>query len=385
MLKNMDPPLGFGSKCPDRLAYKKLIRMNMPIDNEGKVNFTTTLFALIRENLSIKMRSAEEMDQADVELRETINKLWPLLGKNKIDLLVPGSSSVGKGKLTVGKIYGGLLILDNWKQTKFGTIDKPVSGKGTMFSLMEPPDMRRMMCPREDDDWSDYQQYYGPSNRISLSVLPNRRIGPALNESPSRPRDQRIYLERDHSESEDIYDEMMPWIEPGQPQPDQYRHYRHNHGPGHGMRNNAFFPMTFNEYLTGEPRVCPPVPSQMPPARRPGGRRQLPPTPSHPSSLTLETLESLPTICVTHSPVTPGRREVAPPPENFPRLEPSPSHASWPHSAYPGAGRVRSGSNTSLIIPAPASVPVLGVSPSRGSHKTHPPRYLTNDDDDDWC
>ena len=44
---------------------------------------------------------------------------------------------------------------------------------------------------------------------------------------------------------------MMPWIEPGQPQPDQYRHYRHNHGPGHGMRNNALFPMTFNEYLTG--------------------------------------------------------------------------------------------------------------------------------------
>ena len=27
---------------------------------------------------------------------------------------------IGKGKLTVGKIYGGLLILENWKQTKFG-------------------------------------------------------------------------------------------------------------------------------------------------------------------------------------------------------------------------------------------------------------------------
>lgn len=56
MLKNMDPPLGFGNKCPNRLAYKKLIRMNMPVDTDGKVNFTTTLFALIRENLSIKMR-----------------------------------------------------------------------------------------------------------------------------------------------------------------------------------------------------------------------------------------------------------------------------------------------------------------------------------------
>ncbi len=48
---------------PDRLAFKKLIRMNQPIDDEGMVHFTTTLFALIRENLSIKMRAAEEMDQ----------------------------------------------------------------------------------------------------------------------------------------------------------------------------------------------------------------------------------------------------------------------------------------------------------------------------------
>ena len=89
MLKNMDPPLGFGSKCPDRLAYKKLIRMNMPLDGEGKVNFTTTLFALIRENLNIKMRSAEEMDQADVELRETVVKIWPLTARSKIEILVP--------------------------------------------------------------------------------------------------------------------------------------------------------------------------------------------------------------------------------------------------------------------------------------------------------
>lgn len=56
MLKNIDPPLGFGNKCPNRLAYKKLIRMNMPVDDDKKVNFTTTLFGLIRENLSIKMR-----------------------------------------------------------------------------------------------------------------------------------------------------------------------------------------------------------------------------------------------------------------------------------------------------------------------------------------
>ena len=34
--------------------------------------------------------------------------------KNSID--------IGKGKLTVGKIYGGLLILENWKASKFGNM-----------------------------------------------------------------------------------------------------------------------------------------------------------------------------------------------------------------------------------------------------------------------
>jgi hypothetical protein len=37
MLRSIDPPLGFGKKCPEKMAYKKLIRMNMPMDKEGKV------------------------------------------------------------------------------------------------------------------------------------------------------------------------------------------------------------------------------------------------------------------------------------------------------------------------------------------------------------
>ncbi|KAK6641659.1 hypothetical protein RUM44_013374 [Polyplax serrata] len=130
MLKNMDPPLGFGAKCPNRLAYKKLIRMNMPVDDKGKVNFTTTLFALIRENLSIKVRAAEEMDQADEELRKTIMKIWPLQSKKMIDLLVPQKEELNAGKLTVGKIYAGLLILESWRSTRFGQIESagvPVS------------------------------------------------------------------------------------------------------------------------------------------------------------------------------------------------------------------------------------------------------------------
>ncbi|XP_073967585.1 LOW QUALITY PROTEIN: calcium voltage-gated channel subunit cacophony [Choristoneura fumiferana] len=130
MLKNMDPPLGFGNKCPNRLAYKKLIRMNMPLDDEGKVNFTTTLFALIRENLNIKMRSADEMDQADEELRETITHIWPLQAKKMLDLLVPRNDVLNTGKMTVGKIYAGLLILESWRSTRFGRNPQGVTAFG---------------------------------------------------------------------------------------------------------------------------------------------------------------------------------------------------------------------------------------------------------------
>ena len=110
MLRNMEPPLGFGNKCPYRLAYKKLIRMNMPLTEDGRVNFTSTLFALIRENLLIKMRNAEEMDQADKELRVTIQKLWPLQADKVTDKLVPPDSGNCHSVLSVSS-HAGFLFL----------------------------------------------------------------------------------------------------------------------------------------------------------------------------------------------------------------------------------------------------------------------------------
>ena len=123
ILKNIDPPLGFGKKCPDKMAYKRLIRMNMPINKKGRVTFTTTLFALIRDNLKINVRESAEMDQADLELRATILKVWPITRSGKIDLLVPTEDSTGQGKLTVGKLYGGVLIYEIWKTTRFSNLE----------------------------------------------------------------------------------------------------------------------------------------------------------------------------------------------------------------------------------------------------------------------
>jgi hypothetical protein len=123
MLLNMEPPVGFGQKCPKILAYRRLIRMNMPVDENGDVHFTTTLFALIRETLEIKMQDdVDQMDRADQELRETVKKFWPLLDAKKINLVLPPKHELHgtkeKRKLTVGKIYAGLLILENFRSYK---------------------------------------------------------------------------------------------------------------------------------------------------------------------------------------------------------------------------------------------------------------------------
>lgn len=63
------------------------------------------------------------MDQADSELKETISHIWPLQAKKMIDLLVPRTDELNVGKLSVGKIYGGLLILESWRNTKFGQLE----------------------------------------------------------------------------------------------------------------------------------------------------------------------------------------------------------------------------------------------------------------------
>ncbi|XP_014666155.1 PREDICTED: voltage-dependent calcium channel type A subunit alpha-1-like [Priapulus caudatus] len=131
MLRNMAPPVGFGRKCPYKLAYKRLIRMNMPIAEDNTVQFTTTLFALIRESLGIKMRNADEMDQADEELRQVIRLMWAYQCKksNLVGKLVPNNAELGEGQLSVGKVYAGLVILENWRAYKaaMGAVQRPPS------------------------------------------------------------------------------------------------------------------------------------------------------------------------------------------------------------------------------------------------------------------
>ncbi|XP_046452679.1 voltage-dependent calcium channel type A subunit alpha-1-like isoform X9 [Daphnia pulex] len=210
MLKNMDPPLGFGNKCPYRLAYKKLIRMNMPVDVDGKVQFTSTLFALIRENLSIKMRPADEMDEANQELRVTIKKIWPLQAKKVLDLIIPPDNELNTGKLTVGKIYGGLLILENWKTTRFGQIEASASTEKPTTAQCSAPEAALEILT----DQLDHQHDSRPPSVESASKVMHR-LKPEGEAGMHRPNSRAwspspCALRRSHSPQPHYRRDMSP-------------------------------------------------------------------------------------------------------------------------------------------------------------------------------
>ncbi|XP_078326074.1 voltage-dependent calcium channel type A subunit alpha-1-like isoform X6 [Crassostrea virginica] len=175
MLKKIEPPVGFGKKCPTKFAYRKLIRMNMPVANDNTVHFTTTLFALIRESLSIKMGPVEEMDRLDDELRELIRKMWPVQARKKklLNLLVPPNSELNDSHISVGKIYVGLIIAENWRaykssQSKMNNLKmRPQSFFKRMLDVVKTPARRSDTSLNHDSEHSDDGGYGEHSDRLS--------------------------------------------------------------------------------------------------------------------------------------------------------------------------------------------------------------------------
>ncbi|XP_072517638.1 voltage-dependent N-type calcium channel subunit alpha-1B isoform X2 [Salminus brasiliensis] len=139
LLRVISPPLGLGKNCPNRVAYKRLVRMNMPIADDNTVHFTSTLMALIRTALDIKLASGVLAQRlCDIDLRREINKVWPSLQPKTVDLLVTPHKH---NELTVGKVYAALMIFDYYKQNRAKRLQQQQPSGGTqskMGALFKP-------------------------------------------------------------------------------------------------------------------------------------------------------------------------------------------------------------------------------------------------------
>uniref|UniRef100_A0A8C9W723 Voltage-dependent N-type calcium channel subunit alpha n=1 Tax=Scleropages formosus TaxID=113540 RepID=A0A8C9W723_SCLFO len=115
LLRVISPPLGLGKNCPNRVAYKRLVKMNMPIADDNTVHFTSTLMALIRTALEIKLASGGSRRLSDADLKKELATVWPNLSQKTLDLLVTPHKP---NELTVGKVYAALMIFDYYKQNR---------------------------------------------------------------------------------------------------------------------------------------------------------------------------------------------------------------------------------------------------------------------------
>uniref|UniRef100_A0A674JW76 Voltage-dependent calcium channel alpha-1 subunit IQ domain-containing protein n=1 Tax=Terrapene triunguis TaxID=2587831 RepID=A0A674JW76_9SAUR len=111
LLRRIQPPLGFGKFCPHRVACKRLVCMNMPLNSDGTVTFNATLFALVRTALKIKMEG--NFEQANEELRAIIKKIWKRTSMKLLDQVIP---PIGEDEVTVGKFYATFLIQEHFRK-----------------------------------------------------------------------------------------------------------------------------------------------------------------------------------------------------------------------------------------------------------------------------
>ncbi|KAK0151458.1 Voltage-dependent L-type calcium channel subunit alpha-1D [Merluccius polli] len=137
LLRRIQPPLGFGKLCPHRVACKRLVAMNMPLNSDGTVMFNATLFALVRTALKIKTEG--NLDQANEELRAVIKKIWKRTSMKLLDQVVPPA---GDDEVTVGKFYATFLIQDYFRKFKRrkeqGLVGRhPWDGLNTTMALQE--------------------------------------------------------------------------------------------------------------------------------------------------------------------------------------------------------------------------------------------------------
>ncbi|XP_057202228.1 voltage-dependent P/Q-type calcium channel subunit alpha-1A isoform X3 [Triplophysa rosa] len=140
MLRHMSPPLGLGKKCPARVAYKRLLRMDLPVADDNTVHFNSTLMALIRTALDIKIaKGGIDKHQMDAELRKEMMAIWPNLSQKTLDLLVTPHKSTD---LTVGKIYAAMMIMEYYRQSKAKrtqALHDEQNRTPLMFQRLEPP------------------------------------------------------------------------------------------------------------------------------------------------------------------------------------------------------------------------------------------------------
>ncbi|XP_068449929.1 calcium channel, voltage-dependent, L type, alpha 1D subunit, a isoform X10 [Clinocottus analis] len=246
LLRRIQPPLGFGKLCPHRVACKRLVAMNMPLNSDGTVMFNATLFALVRTALKIKTEG--NLEQANEELRAVIKKIWKRTSMKLLDQVVPPA---GDDEVTVGKFYATFLIQDYFRKFKKrkeeGLVGAHPSQNNTAIALQAGlrtlhdigPEIRRAIsCDLQDDELVDFipeedEEIYRRNGGLFGNHLMNgghRRSNGHQTNATQRPLQVQPPPHYAHMEQPvGRLSRANAMSHPNHPNPHHHHHHHHHH------------------------------------------------------------------------------------------------------------------------------------------------------------
>ncbi|XP_069051756.1 voltage-dependent P/Q-type calcium channel subunit alpha-1A isoform X3 [Lepisosteus oculatus] len=210
LLRVISPPLGLGKKCPHRVACKRLLRMDLPVADDNTVHFNSTLMALIRTALDIKIaKGGADKHQMDAELRKEMSAIWPNLSQKTLDLLVTPHKSTD---LTVGKIYAAMMIMEYYRQSKakkLQALREEQNRTPLMFQRMEPPSppqdagqgVNSLPEPQQDPSGNLPQQGGMTESQSWVTARAQEMFQKAGSWSPERPHPDDVHNSRHNPQS----------------------------------------------------------------------------------------------------------------------------------------------------------------------------------------
>ncbi|XP_047540543.1 muscle calcium channel subunit alpha-1 isoform X5 [Vanessa atalanta] len=210
LLRKISPPLGFGKLCPHRVACKRLVSMNMPLNSDGTVLFNATLFAVVRTSLKIKTDG--NIDDCNTELRAVIKKIWKRTSPKLLDQVVPPPGD--PNEITVGKFYATFLIQDYFRRNH-------------AFKKRKEQEMRQ----------SD-EQSHQMTLQAGLRTL--HEAGPELKRAISGTLDE-IVADNDipmHRRNHSLFGGVWSSIRRHGPNRQFHRHRKHGEAPPEGVGNH---------------------------------------------------------------------------------------------------------------------------------------------------
>eukprot|EP00036_Acanthoecidae_sp_10tr_P014734 CAMPEP_0206289576 /NCGR_PEP_ID=MMETSP0106_2-20121207/2185_1 /ASSEMBLY_ACC=CAM_ASM_000206 /TAXON_ID=81532 /ORGANISM="Acanthoeca-like sp., Strain 10tr" /LENGTH=1614 /DNA_ID=CAMNT_0053720129 /DNA_START=528 /DNA_END=5372 /DNA_ORIENTATION=- len=116
LLRELQPPLGFGERCPNHRVSLNLLKMNIPMVKDGTVDFNATLLSIVRFRREISLTDPSlGWELQNHVLKERIKEFWPRADPVILDRMLP---ELHMENYTVGLLHAVFILQQMYRMKR---------------------------------------------------------------------------------------------------------------------------------------------------------------------------------------------------------------------------------------------------------------------------